>query len=345
MSPALRVLIDEGIGETRAVVLREGRPERLLIEREAGPDPRLKLGARVRGRVRRIAAGGGLAFVDLGVEPDATLSAAKGLNEGAAVEAEIAAEPRADKGAVLRLIGPASGPPGLLAHGPGLAERLAALAPGAAPETGLRAREAIDAAVEEALATTTRLPGGGLLTLEPTRALVAVDVDFADAAGQGARAARRLNQLAIGETARRLRLSGLGGLVILDLIGAGLDADQVREAARAAFAPDQPGVVIGPVTRFGVLELARPWRDRPVRELLNDADGRPTALTAGLELVRRLERAAASDPGGRLRARAAPEAVEAAAPYAARLTERIGARFELVPDLALRRGEVDVSAR
>jgi Ribonuclease G/E len=345
VSAGLRVLFDEGIGETRAVVLREGRPERLLIEREAGPDPRLKLGARVRGRVRRIAAGGGLAFVDLGVEPDATLSPAKGLVEGAAVEVEIAAEPRADKGAVLRLIGPASGPPVLLAPGPGLAERLAAYAPAAARETGPRAREAIDAAVEEALATTTRLPGGGLLTIEPTRALVAVDVDFADAEGQGARAARRLNHLALSEAARRLRLSGLGGLVIVDLIGAGLEAEAIREAARAAFAPDQPGVVIGPVTRFGVLELARPWRERPVRELLNTPDGRPSALTAGLELVRRLQRIAAAEPGARLFARAAPETVEAAAPYAARLAERIGARFELVADLALGRGDSDVSAQ
>jgi Ribonuclease G/E len=345
VSAGLRVLIDEGIGETRAVVLREGRPERLSIEREAGPDPRLRLGARVRGRVRKIAAGGGLAFVDLGVEPDATLSPAKGLSEGAAVEAEVTAEPRADKGAVLSLIGPAVGPPGLLAPGPGLAERLAAWAPDTVAETGPGAREAIDAAVEEALATTTRLPGGGLLTVEPTRALVAVDVDFADAEGQGARAARRLNHLALGEAARRLRLSGLGGLVVIDLIGAGLEAEAIREAARAAFGPDQPGVVIGPVTRFGVLELARPWRERPVRELLNDPDGRPSALTAGLELIRRLGRAAAHEPGARLLVRAAPETIEASAPYAARLAARIGARFELVPDLASGRGEIDVSPR
>jgi Ribonuclease G/E len=345
VSAALRVLIDQGIGETRAVVLREGRPERLLIEREAGPDPRQKLGARVRGRVRKLAAGGALAFVDLGIEPDATLPAAKGLDEGAAVEAEIAAEPRADKGAILRLIGPASGPPALLSPGPTLAERLAAFAPGVAPDAGPRAREAIDAAVEEALAITTRLPGGGLLTIEPTRALVAIDVDFADAAGQGGRAARRLNHLALGEAARRLRLSGLGGLVVLDLIGAGQEGEAIREAARAAFAPDQPGVVIGPLTRFGVLELARPWRERPVREALNDPDGRPSALTAGLALIRALERAAAADPGARLLARAAPEVIEAAAPWAARLAERIGARFELAPDLAKGRGDIDVSVR
>lgn len=348
MTAPLRILLDEAIGETRAAVLREGRPERLLIEREAGPDPRLRLGARVRGRIRKLARGGGFAFVDLGVAPDAAVSlgAAKGLSEGAALELEITAEPRADKGPVARLIGPASGPPALLAPAPTLRERLAALAPDVRLETGPEAREAIDAVVEAALAETTPLAGGGLLTIEPTRALVAVDVDLAegDETG-GGRAARRLNLLALAETARRLRLSALGGLVVVDLIGTALNPEEIRNAAKAAFAPDQPGVAIGPVTRFGALELARPWRERPIREVLNDPDGRPSPLTAGLALIRELERAAAADPGARLIARAAPEVVEAARPYAARLAERIGARFELTSDLAMRRGEVDVSAR
>jgi hypothetical protein len=339
------VLLDEAIGETRAVLLDAGRPHRLLIEREAGPDPRLKLGARVRGRIRRRVAG--IAFVDLGVEPDGALppSSARDLPDGSAVEVEITAEPHAGKVPALRLAGPASGPPALLAPGPTLAERLAALAPGVAPETGARAREAIDAAVEEALAVTTRLPGGGLVTIEPTRALTAVDVDFADAQGGDVRAARRLNHLALAEAARRLRLSALGGLVVIDLIGAGLDGEAVRAAARDVFAPDQPGVVVGPVSRFGVLELARPWRERPVREALNEPDGRPTALTAALSLIRAIERAAAADPGARLLARCAPEVALAAEPYAARLAGRIGARFEIAPELAFDRSDVDVSGR
>jgi Ribonuclease G/E len=192
---------------------------------------------------------------------------------------------------------------------------------------------------------TTRLPGGGLVTIEPTRALTAVDVDFADAQGGDVRAARRLNHLALAEAARRLRLSALGGLVVIDLIGAGLDGEAVRAAARDVFAPDQPGVVVGPVSRFGVLELARPWRERPVREALNEPDGRPTALTAALSLIRAIERAAAADPGARLLARCAPEVALAAEPYAARLAGRIGARFEIAPELAFDRSDVDVSGR
>ena len=41
------------------------------------------------------------------------------------------------------------------------------------------------------------------------------------------------------------------------------------EAAKAAFAPDAPGVAFGPITRFGTLQLTLPWRGRPVSEVLN----------------------------------------------------------------------------
>lgn len=343
----MRLLLDEAIGETRVVLLTDGRPHRLIIERDLGPDPRLRLGARVRGRLRKIAPGAGAAFVDLGVEPDAHLpiSAAKGLAQGAAIEVEITAEPRADKGPSVRLLGPTTGAPALLQPGPTLDERLAAIALDVAPETGSAARETIDAAIDEALMASTRLPGGGLLTLEPTRALTAVDVDFADAAGDGPKAARRLNLLALGETARRLRLMNQGGLVAIDLIGAGQDGEAIRAAAKAAFAPDQPGVVIGPVSRFGVLELARPWRERPVREVLNGPDGRPSALTLALALIRQVERVAVSDPGARVQVRAAPEVVEAATPWLSCLRERFGARFEVTGDLAIAPGAADISAK
>jgi hypothetical protein len=346
VSDRLRLLLDAAIGETRAVLLRDDRPERLIIDREDGPDPRHVPGARVRARLRgRL---GALAFLDLGAAPDAAVSpgAVKALADGAILAVEITAAPRRGKGPSARVLGPDRGPVGLVAPGPDLSARLAALAPGVAVERGPEAGARIDAAVDEALATETRLPGGGRLTIEPTRALIAVDVDFADAATPPTPpATRRLNRLALAETARRLRLSGLGGLVVIDLIGADVDGEEIRAAAKAAFAPDAPGVVIGPVTRFGVLELARPWRDTPLREILLDPNGRPSPLTAALDLLRRIEQAGRADPGGRLLARAAPEVVEAAQPYLPRLVDRIGARFALQAELAFGRDRADVTSR
>ena len=61
--------LDRGVGEIRGVVTLEGRPERLLIQRD-GDIPALQLGARNVARVRSLEKAIGVAFLDLpgGVE-------------------------------------------------------------------------------------------------------------------------------------------------------------------------------------------------------------------------------------------------------------------------------------
>src|SRR5205814_1930525 len=60
------------------------------------------------------------------------------------------------------------------------------------------ARDAADLAEQEALSQVHALPGGGLISIEPTRALVAVDVDIAGRPGGDARRlARQVNLTAI----------------------------------------------------------------------------------------------------------------------------------------------------
>lgn len=348
MTENLHVLLDAAPGETRALILADGRPQRLLIERAEDLPEAHRLDARVRGRVRRVERGSGLAFIDLGVEPDGVMpaSALEGLSEGAVVDVVVSSEPRAGKGATVRLLAASQGEPRVLSPGPSLAQRLEEHAPGRQPQQGRAARDRIDEAVELALAGRARIPGGGVLTVEPTRALVAVDVDWSDAGASDFRqGARRINLAALDASARMIRLAQLGGLVVVDLIGQGHDGDAVRKAAEAAFAPDQPGVVFGPVTRFGTFELSIPWRKRPLREALCDPDGRVSALTHGLRLLREIENAAAADPGGRVVAKAEPDVAAAARRHAGLLSERIGARFEIFDDLALPRDRTDLVVR
>ena len=107
-------------------------------------------------------------------------------------------------------------------------------------------------------------------------------------------------------------MKALGGLVLIDLIGRGHDGAALAAAAKAAFAPDDPGVSLGPISRFGAFELVVPRRARPVGEILCDPDGRLSPLSRGLALLRALERAALADPGARLVGRAAPDAAAAA---------------------------------
>jgi Ribonuclease G/E len=336
-----RIYIDEAPGETRGVIVLDGRPERLLIER-AG-EAWARLGLRRRARVTLVDRGLGLAMLDLGDGQDASLRLKADRAppvQGQALDVEIAIEPQGGKPAVVRLLPPdvEAGDP------PSLERRLEALAPDARVILGPQARAVADEAEEEALAIEHRLVGGVSLAIEPTRALTAVDIDLGSGGGDGKRAARQANLAALQALGRLLRLKALGGLVVVDLVGRGHDGQALAHAVQAAFAADQPGVVIGPVTKFGTLELALPRRLRPIREILCDGSGQRSVRTLALSLVRAIERQARAAPGSRLLARCAPEVAAAAAGPAEALKGIVGARFEVVPDPAFRRDQWDIAA-
>ncbi|HEV2366030.1 MAG TPA: ribonuclease E/G [Caulobacteraceae bacterium] len=341
-----RAFLDEGPLERRGVVTLNGRPERLFIER-GEPAPGQQLGARSVGRVRRLERAAGLAFVELAAGPDAVLPLGPetgGLTEGAWIEAEVRSEAQGRKGPRVRLIGPADGPLRLLAAGPGLEERLAKFAAGEVV-AGRRAREIADVAQAEALARSFALPGGGRLTVEPTQALVAIDVDLGERPGsEPKRAQRAANLAAIGLAARVLRLKGLGGLVAIDLVGRGHDGPALLAAARAAFGADNPGVAMTGPSRFGLLELTIPRRIHPALEQLVDDEGWLLAAAIAADLARRLEDEARADPGGAIEARACAEVAAAVAPAVAELNRRIGGRARVVADPALPRERFEVAS-
>jgi Ribonuclease G/E len=339
-----RIYLDRGIGETRGVVTLDGRPERLLLRRD-DDDPRLLLGARLVARVASLEPSLGTAFLDLGGGAEAILpfrSDARPVR-GEALEIEIRGEPRRGKLAVARAVGTGEGAPRLIAAAPDLAEELAALVHGAKVVEGSAARDVADEAEAEVLETIHPLPGGGDIAIEPTRALTAVDVDLSDRKGSDAkRVTRQANLAALGMAARLLRLKGLGGIVVIDLVGRGHDGNALLAAARAAFGPDNPGVSIGPVGRFGTMELSLPRRTRPLAERLCRGDGALSDRTLAQRLIRRLQAEAASAPGARLTASCSPAVAAVAAPLAAGLVQQVGARLEIRPDPACPRERLDV---
>ncbi|HWF78379.1 MAG TPA: ribonuclease E/G [Caulobacteraceae bacterium] len=334
-----RAYLDIGVGETRGVVTLDGRPERLLIQRD-GDAACQALGAVVVGRVRKLERQLALAFVELGEGPDGVLVLRPDMprvGEGQWIEVEIRAEARGDKGAQLRLAGEAASPARVLKPAPDVAAELASLTKHPV-KTGAEARAMADAAAAEALEQVFALPGGGSIAVERTRALTAVDVDVGQGAGgeraggEAKRTTRAANLAALAAAARVLRLKGEGGLVVIDLAGRGHDGPALLAAARTAFGPDNPGVAFGPISRFGTLELTVPRRRRSVAARLLDAAGRPTPLTTALRLLRAIEREALADPGAQLRATAAPDVAAAAAPYLKALTDRFGARLSVAAD-------------
>ncbi len=341
-----RGYLDRGVGETRGVVTLDGRPERLLIRRD-DEDLRLALGARCVGRVVSVEPALASAFLDLGDGLQAILPFRPDERpvRGAMVEVEIRGEARAGKLAVSRFLGAREGSPRLLAPPPDLALTLATLAGDHDIVEDRRAREVADEAEAEVLEMVHTLPGGGSVAIEPTRALTAIDVDLGERkGGDSKRAARAANLAALTTAARLLRLKSLGGLVVIDLVGRGHDGKTLLAAARAAFATDNPGVAIGPVGRFGTMELSLPRRTRPLAERLCRPDGALSDRSLAQRLIRRLHAEGEAQPGARLTGRCAPQVAAAAEPLAVALAQQLGARFEIVPDPAYGPGRIDVGA-
>src|SRR5690606_25928323 len=163
-------------------------------------------------------------------------------------------------------------------------------APGATPITGKAAIEAGWAALEDAEAPA--MPRGGPdVAVERTRAMITVDIDQPPLPGKGlsVRDRQRANHEGLRIAARLIRLRRWGGLVAVDLLGAGHDGAQVTAAAKNAFGAD-PAIAYGPVNRFGVLQLVLPWSFTPLEELI-----RPDVETAARDLIRKLNHALLAD--------------------------------------------------
>lgn len=328
---SLEVFLDDTPGEVRGVIAREGRFEHLLIQREDDVVEH-RLGARCVGRIAEVHPGLKGAFVELGPVAHGFLPfrGQDRLAGGQKVEVEVTAEPREGKGPTLRLIGAGEGPPRLLLPGPTVVETLARLAPGSIPVTGLAAIRAGREAEEEAGCPGDRFPDTGLdLMVQRTRALIAVDLDLGPAPGVafGAPARTRANRQGLHAAARMIRLRRWGGLVAIDLIGTGQDGEAVMAAAKQAFG--EPEVVFGPVNRFGVLQLALPWRRTPLDEVLNGPDGRRRTGQRAQDIVRSLRFSLLSDTTcARITARAVPEEAALIGAEVAKL----GPRAHLVAD-------------
>jgi hypothetical protein len=126
----------------------------------------------------------------------------------------------------------------------------------------------------------------------------------------------------------------------VDLIGFPQEKARLHAACLEAFAPDGGDVVIGPLSRFGALELALPRRDRPVGERLLDADGQPSARTLAQGAVRDLERRSRFDAGSRLVAACSPDVAAALRPLAAQL----GPMFQVREVVGAKRADPDITA-
>lgn len=327
----MTLIREDSVGETRWGMIDHGRIVEIGVRRWSDEGRRARLGETFCARIRKIDRPRRGAFLDLGLADEQGFlpleggQAAKlGLTEGEALTVRVTRESARGKSPVLALEARSGeGPPRKLPSPDPLHEACPASA---------KQREALDMAFEAALSSTAPIPGGGALTIEPTAALVAIDVDAAGRSGTSdpQRFALALNLAAAQEAPAQLRLRSLGGVIAIDFVSmtAAAARKQVEDAVRAALLRDPAGGRIAPISRFGVLELVRPQTRRPLHEAMRDE-----AETAALEALRLLQRAADSARGRALVAEVPPVAAHwlegAHIDWRPALDRRIGTRWRI----------------
>ena len=119
----------------------------------------------------------------------------------------------------------------------------------------------VEGQIETAFQREVRLPSGGSIVIDPTEALVSIDINSARAT-KGSdieQTALQTNLEAADEIARQLRLRDMGGLVVIDFIDMNASKNQraVENRMRDALEIDRARVQLGRISRFGLLEMSR----------------------------------------------------------------------------------------
>lgn len=119
----------------------------------------------------------------------------------------------------------------------------------------------IENQIESAFGRDVKLPSGGTMSIDPTEALVAIDINSSRST-RGAdiqETALTTNLEAADELARQLRLRDIGGLIVIDFIdmSSGQHQRLVENRMREALEADRARVQVGRISRFGLMEMSR----------------------------------------------------------------------------------------
>jgi len=164
-----------------------------------------------------------------------------------------------------------------------------------------------------------QLKSGGYLVINPTEALVSIDIN----SGRSTRehnieqTAYNTNLEAAQEIARQLRLRDMAGLIVIDFIDMEQNSHvrKVEKAMKDALKNDRARIQVGRISSFGLMEMSR----QRLRTGVLEASTKPcphcdgtglmrTAASAGLSALRIIEDEAARGRGERIVLRAGKEA-------------------------------------
>jgi ribonuclease E len=127
----------------------------------------------------------------------------------------------------------------------------------------------VEEQIEQIYQPTVKLPSGGSIVINPTEALVAIDVN----SGRTSKDQNfdetifLANKEAARELARQLRLRDLGGLIVVDFIDM-RNAKHVREVEKelkAAMKRDKAKISTSRISKFGLLQISRQKIAAPIQ--------------------------------------------------------------------------------
>jgi ribonuclease E len=192
-----------------------------------------------------------------------------------------------------------------------------------------------------------QLKSGGYIVINPTEALVSIDINSGRSTKEHGIEATALNTNleAAREIARQLRLRDMAGLVVIDFIDMeyGSNVRKVEKAMKDALKNDRARIQVGRISSFGLMEMSRQRLRTGVLEATTrscphcDGSGLVrTAGSAGLSALRLIEDEAAKGKGSVISLFASQEAaiyvLNAKRDDLTEIEARYGVRVEVVPE-------------
>jgi ribonuclease E len=192
-----------------------------------------------------------------------------------------------------------------------------------------------------------QLKSGGYIVINPTEALVSIDINSGRSTKEHGIEATALNTNleAAREIARQLRLRDMAGLVVIDFIDMeyGSNVRKVEKAMKDALKNDRARIQVGRISSFGLMEMSRQRLRTGVLEattrMCPHCDGSGlvrTASSAGLSALRLIEDEAAKGKGVVISLFASTEAavylLNAKRTDLGEIEERYGVRVEVLPE-------------
>ncbi len=360
------ILVCRSPGETRYALMAEETLLAVVHRRDADVQP----GAVYHGRVKAPVPGTGAVFVDYGDTLPGVAYLKAPQPEGSAIAVTVSVPPRPGKGAELK---PIKGEIPSGAKLPALAmpapepvvewvarfgsairaiicqplrevARVRALLDDDAPveshsaEVDLFAAFGVDEAVEAALRPDVKLPSGGSIIVEPTRALTVIDVN------SGGSDPVKANAEAIQACALELRRRNIAGHIVIDIIPTKSRSAIPKVMTKAVALDPVPTQVVG-LTSLGLLEMTRQRMGLSLAEALMDR-GELSAASIAYRALRMVVRASARSGASKWLIAVAPDVAAVLQGSLVRAAnearETIKAEIQIAARADFKRDQVDV---